>query len=86
MPHLHFQYLINMKSLHFLIPLPFYFLIDFDFMFWGLTILLVFRQYYKKGALDSQPQVEKLTSCLPMVGGSLRVLRLLPPLKLIAMI
>ena len=26
---------------------------------------------YKKGALDSQPQVIKLTSCLPMVGGSL---------------
>ena len=41
---------------------------------------------YKKGALDSQPQVEKLTSCLSMVGGSLRVLRLLPPLKLVAMI
>jgi hypothetical protein len=41
---------------------------------------------YKKGALDSQLQVIKLTSCLPMVGGSLRVLRLLPPLKLVAMI
>jgi len=41
---------------------------------------------YQKGALDSQPQVIKLTSCLPIVGGSLRVLRLLPPLKLIAMI
>ena len=40
----------------------------------------------KKGALDSQPQVIKFTSCLPMVGGSLRVLRLLPPLKLVAMI
>ena len=36
---------------------------------------------YKKGALDSQPQVIKLTSCLPMVGGFLRVLRLPPPLK-----
>jgi hypothetical protein len=24
---------------------------------------------YKKGALDSQPQVIKFTSCLPMVGG-----------------
>jgi len=36
---------------------------------------------YKKGALDSQPQVIKFTSCLPMVGGSLRVLRLLPSLK-----
>jgi hypothetical protein len=34
---------------------------------------------YKKGALDSQPQVLKFTSCLPMVGGSLRALRLLPP-------
>jgi len=33
---------------------------------------------YKKGALDSQPQVIKFTSYLPMVGGSLR---LLPPLK-----
>ena len=27
---------------------------------------------------------DKFTSCLPMVGGSLRVLRLLPPLKLVA--
>ena len=34
---------------------------------------------YKKGALDSQPQVIKFTSCLPMVGGSLQ-------LKLVAMI
>jgi hypothetical protein len=41
---------------------------------------------YKKGALDSQPQVIKFISCLPMVGGSLRVLLLLPPLKLVAMI
>ena len=40
----------------------------------------------KKGALDSHPQVIKFTSCLPMVGSSLRVLRLLPPLKLVAMI
>jgi hypothetical protein len=28
---------------------------------------------YKKGALNSQPQVIKFTRCLPMVGGSLRV-------------
>ena len=35
---------------------------------------------------DSQPQVIKFTSCLPMVGGSLWVLRFLPPLKLVAMI
>ena len=41
---------------------------------------------YKAGALDSQPQVIKFTSCLPMIGGFLRVLRLLPPLKLVAMI
>ena len=41
---------------------------------------------YKKGTLDSQPQVIKLTSWLPMVGDSLRVLRLLPPHKLVAMI
>jgi hypothetical protein len=35
-----------------------------------------------KGPLDSQSQVIKLTSCLPMVGGSLRVLRFPPPIKL----
>jgi hypothetical protein len=40
----------------------------------------------KKGALDSQSQVIKLTSCLPMVDGSLRVLWLRPSLKLVAMI
>jgi len=44
------------------------------------------RVNYKKGALDWQPQVIKFISCWPMVGGSLRVLRLLPPLKLVAMI
>ena len=41
--------------------------------------------HYKKGALDSKPLVIKITSCLPMVDGSLRVLRLLPPQKLVAM-
>ena len=41
---------------------------------------------YKKGCTDSQPRVIKFTSCLLMVGGSLRVLQLLPPLKLVAMI
>ena len=40
---------------------------------------------YQKGALDSQPQMIKFTSCLPKAGGSLRVLRLLPPLQLVAM-
>ena len=45
-----------------------------------------FNVNYKKGVLDSQPQVIKFISCLPMVGGSLRVLRLFPPLKLVAMI
>ena len=40
----------------------------------------------KKGAVDSQPQVIKFTICLPTVGGSHRVLRLPPPLKLVAMI
>jgi len=40
----------------------------------------------KMGALDSQPQVIKFTSCLPMVGGSLRVIQIIPPLKLVAMI
>ena len=41
----------------------------------------VFSIQGKKGALNSQPQVIKFTSCLSMVGGSLRVLRLPPPLK-----
>ena len=41
---------------------------------------------FKTGALDSQLQVIKFTSCLPMVGGSLWVLRLPPSLKLVAMI
>ena len=41
---------------------------------------------YKKGGFNSKPQVKKFTSCLLMFGGSLRVLRLLPPLKLVAMI
>ena len=40
----------------------------------------------QKGALDSQPQVVKFTSCLPMIGSPLRVLRRLSPLKLVAMI
>ena len=35
----------------------------------------------QKGALDPQPQVIKFTSCLPMVGDSLLVLRLLSPLN-----
>jgi hypothetical protein len=43
-----------------------------------------FARLYK--LFDSQPQVIKFTSCLPMVGGSLWVLRFLPPLKLVAMI
>jgi hypothetical protein len=30
-------------------------------------------QIIKKGALNSHPHVIKLTSCLPVVGGSLRV-------------
>jgi len=41
---------------------------------------------YRKGTLDSQPQVIKFTSCLSIVGGSLPVPRILPPLKLVAMI
>ena len=36
---------------------------------------------YQMGALDSQPQVIKLTSCLSMVGCSLRVLWLSEPIK-----
>ena len=45
-----------------------------------------FVNYKKMGALDLQPQVIKFTSCLPMVGGSLQVLWLLPSLKLVAII
>jgi hypothetical protein len=41
---------------------------------------------YKKGALGSRLQVVKFTSYLPMIGGSLQVLPLLPPLKLVAKI
>jgi len=35
---------------------------------------------------NSSTQVIKFTSCLPRISGSLRVLRLPPPLKLVAMI
>jgi hypothetical protein len=41
---------------------------------------------YKKGCTRLTAASDKLTSCLSMVGGSLRVLQLLPPLKLVAMI
>jgi hypothetical protein len=41
---------------------------------------------YKKAALDSQPQMLKLTNCLPMVGGSLKVLQLLAHQRMAAMI
>ena len=40
----------------------------------------------KKVHSDSQPQVIKFTSCLPIVDGSHRVLRILPPLTLVSMI
>jgi hypothetical protein len=36
--------------------------------------------------VDSQPQVITFTSFLPMVGGSLWVLRFLPPLKLVDLV
>jgi hypothetical protein len=39
-----------------------------------------------KGAFDSQLQVIKFTSCLPMVSGSLRVLRFLLLQKLVAIV
>ena len=38
-----------------------------------------------EGALNSKPQVIKSTSYLPMVGCSLRILQLPPPLELVAM-
>ena len=40
----------------------------------------------QKGCTRLAVASDKFTSCLPMVGGSLRVLQLLPPLKLVAMI
>ena len=43
-------------------------------------------QVIKKSALDSKSQVIKFTSCFLVVGGSHRVFRLLPPLKLVAKI
>ena len=50
---------------------------------WWQKLTLPLARRAKKGALDSQSQVIKLASCLSMVGGSLR---LLPSLKLVAMI
>jgi hypothetical protein len=41
---------------------------------------------YKKAALDSQPQMLKLTNFLPLVGGSLKILQLLTHLRMVAMI
>ena len=41
---------------------------------------------YKKGCTRLAAARDKFTSCLPRVGGSLRVLRLPPPQKLVAMI
>jgi hypothetical protein len=43
-------------------------------------------QITKKGAFESQPQVIKVYQLLAHVSGSLQVLRLPPPLKLVAMI
>jgi hypothetical protein len=50
-------------------------------VFHYLCLFVLEVKFMEKVALDSQPQVIKFTSCLPMVGGSLRVLRLPPPLK-----
>ena len=48
----------------------------------GSRLALLIR---KKDTLDSQPEVIQFTSCFPMIG-SLRVLRLLPPIKVVGMI
>ena len=42
----------------------------FEVILWHISCPTV--QNYKKGVFDSQPQVIKFTSCLSMVGGSLR--------------
>ena len=55
-----------------------------------LQLIQAYDQYdvgsHWAGQITKKVQVIKLTSCLPMVGGSLRVFQLLPPLKLVAMI
>ena len=50
---------------------------------WWQKLTWPLARWAKKGA---STRVIKFTSCLPMVGGSLRVLRLPPPLKLVTMI
>jgi hypothetical protein len=50
---------------------------------WWQKLTLPLARWAKKGAVDSQPQVIKFTSCLPVVGGSLR---LPSPLNMVAMI
>ena len=64
----------------------FFFVVLYFFLFGHCIVCLSSKYDYKKGALDSQPEVIKFTSYLPMVGGSLRILRLLPSLKLASMI
>jgi len=60
--------------------------------FTGPGWLKAYHQYgvvfvnHKEGGTRPQPQVIKFASCLPMVGGSLWVLRVPPPLKLVVMI
>ena len=61
---------------------------------WITQQLVQYHQYgvgFSPGVVNyndnySKPQVIKFTTCLPMVDGFLRVLRPLPPLKLVAMI
>jgi hypothetical protein len=65
-------------------------LIDFDFWCFNATFSNISAISWRpvlvveEAGLDLHPQVIKFTSCLPMVGGSLRVLRLLPPLNIVA--
>jgi len=66
-----------LKVIDFIDQLYFYFDTTIREMGSRLTLWIT-----KKGALYSQSQVIKFTSCLPMVCGSLQ---LLPPLKLVAM-
>jgi hypothetical protein len=50
----------------------------------GLTVFAF--PYGNENYACEVSNVSEFTSCLPMVGGSLRVLQLLPPLKLVAII
>jgi hypothetical protein len=65
--------------------------IKFQHLFYGNSkpdnvLCILFVTCHKSTIVMQDFYFLKFTSCFPMVGGSLWVLRLLPPLKLVAMI